>query len=115
MAIVGLSFRGKRRPWVVSKLRPLLQTQDGENSTRPPTWRLVSGSISWQPTIRVFFTKEPGQFSNQSPSGNRKSTRLNSSHQIISYAVFCLKKKKVQTNATPQPPPTQLHCSPHPP
>src|SRR5258708_28734585 len=27
------------------------------------------------------------------PSGDRKSTRLNSSHQIISYAVFCLKKK----------------------
>src|SRR5207244_8034576 len=25
--------------------------------------------------------------------GDRKSTRLNSSHQIISYAVFCLKKK----------------------
>src|SRR5438552_4451281 len=25
---------------------------------------------------------------------NRKSTRLNSSHQIISYAVFCLKKNK---------------------
>src|SRR5438552_12958220 len=25
---------------------------------------------------------------------DRKSTRLNSSHQIISYAVFCLKKKK---------------------
>src|SRR5258708_22720352 len=28
---------------------------------------------------------------------DRKSTRLNSSHQIISYAVFCLKKKKEQT------------------
>src|SRR5258708_36794876 len=28
---------------------------------------------------------------------DRKSTRLNSSHQIISYAVFCLKKKKRQT------------------
>src|SRR5258708_27388793 len=27
---------------------------------------------------------------------DRKSTRLNSSHQIISYAVFCLKKKKIQ-------------------
>src|SRR5438552_10220792 len=26
---------------------------------------------------------------------DRKSTRLNSSHQIISYAVFCLKKKRV--------------------
>src|SRR5258708_22170928 len=28
---------------------------------------------------------------------DRKSTRLNSSHQIISYAVFCLKKKKKHT------------------
>src|SRR5258708_29948769 len=28
---------------------------------------------------------------------DRKSTRLNSSHQIISYAVFCLKKKKQTT------------------
>src|SRR5258708_9765219 len=27
------------------------------------------------------------------PTLDRKSTRLNSSHQIISYAVFCLKKK----------------------
>src|SRR5438552_16831862 len=27
-------------------------------------------------------------------TADRKSTRLNSSHQIISYAVFCLKKKK---------------------
>src|SRR5258708_10142089 len=32
---------------------------------------------------------------------DRKSTRLNSSHQIISYAVFCLKKKKV-TSARPR-------------
>src|SRR5258708_30824586 len=28
---------------------------------------------------------------------DRKSTRLNSSHQIISYAVFCLKKKNLRT------------------
>src|SRR2546426_8025407 len=27
-------------------------------------------------------------------AGDRKSTRLNSSHLVISYAVFCLKKKK---------------------
>src|SRR5947208_9868522 len=32
---------------------------------------------------------------------DRKSTRLNSSHQIISYAVFCLKKKK-KTSASHQ-------------
>src|SRR5256885_6607244 len=29
------------------------------------------------------------------PEGDRKSTRLNSSHLVISYAVFCLKKKKI--------------------
>src|SRR5690625_5426180 len=29
--------------------------------------------------------------------GDRKSTRLNSSHVAISYAVFCLKKKKIKT------------------
>src|SRR5258708_31688436 len=30
---------------------------------------------------------------------DRKSTRLNSSHQIISYAVFCLKKKNTRKSA----------------
>src|SRR5205085_6287136 len=30
------------------------------------------------------------------PMGDRKSTRLNSSHSQISYAVFCLKKKKTK-------------------
>src|SRR2546426_6870877 len=29
-------------------------------------------------------------------AGDRKSTRLNSSHLVISYAVFCLKKKKIR-------------------
>src|SRR2546426_2987599 len=32
--------------------------------------------------------------------GDRKSTRLNSSHLVISYAVFCLKKKKKNTTPT---------------
>src|SRR5438270_3714166 len=32
--------------------------------------------------------------------GDRKSTRLNSSHSQISYAVFCLKKKKKKKNAS---------------
>src|SRR5258708_19034200 len=34
------------------------------------------------------------------PHIDRKSTRLNSSHQIISYAVFCLKKNKTSTAMT---------------
>src|SRR3712207_7290753 len=39
--------------------------------------------------------REIGQdtFVGKSPHGDRKSTRLNSSHANISYAVFCLKKK----------------------
>src|SRR5258708_10000264 len=42
---------------------------------------------------------EPERRRNQSEQGDRKSTRLNSSHQIISYAVFCLKKKtKLESN-----------------
>src|SRR5690606_39775961 len=36
--------------------------------------------------------------SNRAPPRDRKSTRLNSSHVKISYAVFCLKKKKNNTN-----------------
>src|SRR2546427_10970016 len=34
------------------------------------------------------------QYDPRRPFGDRKSTRLNSSHSQISYAVFCLKKKK---------------------
>src|SRR2546427_3307687 len=37
-----------------------------------------------------------GAFNGNPPFGDRKSTRLNSSHSQISYAVFCLKKKKKQ-------------------
>src|SRR3712207_7374327 len=39
---------------------------------------------------------------------DRKSTRLNSSHANISYAVFCLKKKKINSS-TPRP--TTPKCS----
>src|SRR5437870_11291496 len=37
---------------------------------------------------------------------DRKSTRLNSSHVAISYAVFCLKKKKINDNLIPIREPT---------
>src|SRR3712207_7864646 len=37
------------------------------------------------------------------PLGDRKSTRLNSSHANISYAVFCLKKKKEKIHILPYP------------
>src|SRR2546429_6621899 len=42
---------------------------------------------------------------------DRKSTRLNSSHGYISYAVFCLKKKKHQTYQLPYNHSTRYHVS----
>src|SRR2546430_4228606 len=39
---------------------------------------------------------------------DRKSTRLNSSHSQISYAVFCLKKKKTHHDLPPDPAPHSL-------
>src|SRR5262245_65153009 len=44
-----------------------------------------------------FMRLAEGNYSIHAVSGDRKSTRLNSSHLGISYAVFCLKKKKKKT------------------
>src|SRR2546430_5623260 len=50
-------------------------------------WKKTPGAVG----IRIMMTKEAGRDPNDP---DRKSTRLNSSHSQISYAVFCLKKKK---------------------
>src|SRR5207244_8970265 len=47
------------------------------------------------------------------PSLDRKSTRLNSSHQIISYAVFCLKKKTKLDNGVELMEPAALRAIHH--
>src|SRR3712207_7739670 len=44
--------------------------------------------------IAKAITELPGPFYIHCHHGDRKSTRLNSSHANISYAVFCLKKKR---------------------
>src|SRR5207244_7631498 len=46
------------------------------------------------PTCRRSAPSARGRPCSRRARRDRKSTRLNSSHQIISYAVFCLKKKK---------------------
>src|SRR5688500_20061692 len=49
--------------------------------------------------IRASTSKDDAERSKPCPDifeADRKSTRLNSSHLVISYAVFCLKKKKEQ-------------------
>src|SRR5258708_14219784 len=59
-----------------------------------PSIRLLLGTVTGVDTQRQTVSTHK----------DRKSTRLNSSHQIISYAVFCLKKKKkIRT----------LHCRLH--
>src|SRR2546428_6554918 len=45
--------------------------------------------------------QEREQHHSGASTGDRKSTRLNSSHDQISYAVFCLKKKKTSKLTTP--------------
>src|SRR5699024_12423779 len=44
--------------------------------------------------------RKPGEPISYHIQGDRKSTRLNSSHVSISYAVFCLKKKKKKTHTS---------------
>src|SRR5206468_8865178 len=59
---------------------------------------LLGPTVDGTPTVLVA-QEHVGQSSRQgrSASRDRKSTRLNSSHDQISYAVFCLKKKKKKT------------------
>src|SRR5690606_41277489 len=61
-------------------------------SSRPtsPTSRRSSTTSRTSPT----WTRTPTGSMRSPPGRDRKSTRLNSSHVKISYAVFCLKKKK---------------------
>src|SRR5437879_11594652 len=49
---------------------------------------ITSGAAKPHEILAVTFTERAARIS------DRKSTRLNSSHRCISYAVFCLKKKK---------------------
>src|SRR3712207_8829696 len=66
--------------------------------------KLLELSDPGNPLLQKLLRKAPGTFSHSMQVGNlaenaaeriedRKSTRLNSSHANISYAVFCLKKK----------------------
>src|SRR5436309_11492525 len=51
-------------------------------------------------TAGSLFYLAPPRHQHQAQRQDRKSTRLNSSHVKISYAVFCLKKKKKKKNET---------------
>src|SRR5256885_1148907 len=67
--------------------------------------RLAEQSLSWDAsTARDWLARRLGlsdSVYHPLPATDRKSTRLNSSHLVISYAVFCLKKKKLPPLARP--------------
>src|SRR3712207_7168673 len=66
-----------------------------QSSSSVLTGRVIS-SQSRQPLENVVVTATSPQLQGeQTVLTDRKSTRLNSSHANISYAVFCLKKKKI--------------------
>src|SRR5256885_8300719 len=71
-----------RDPAIPARLRP-----------PPNPWRR---SIRTAGKEKPLFLANAGRTSNNEVEKDRKSTRLNSSHLVISYAVFCLKKKKQQ-------------------
>src|SRR5438132_8083442 len=65
-----------------------------------------------RPEARRFREDDGGEHQELLVAGDadRKSTRLNSSHTVISYAVFCLKKKK-PTSYGPAGPAVRSDCS----
>src|SRR5258708_14382689 len=66
-------------------------------------WPKASPRSRWRITPTCGAPRWWTASTNSTPTSSvsdRKSTRLNSSHQIISYAVFCLKKKKKQPALT---------------
>src|SRR5437868_9792005 len=78
----------------------------------PYTTLFRSAFFVWKPRLFQLSvdTSEAcgGEYAISSPS-DRKSTRLNSSHVSISYAVFCLKKKKKNQTTKPKTLYTTLH------
>src|SRR2546422_2986665 len=76
-----------------SQTNPLGSALDQESSTsilRRAT-KLIQ---TLAPTVHAAPASYSGDLDGQRTTIDRKSTRLNSSHGYISYAVFCLKKKK---------------------
>src|SRR5712664_4490294 len=63
---------------------------------RPPRSTLFPYTTLFRSAGNCSMPSAPGAFGFSAIPTDRKSTRLNSSHDQISYAVFCLKKKKIK-------------------
>src|SRR3989475_1429015 len=87
---------------LISALHKSLRDSDPDASLYWMTRMLDSGEDPLYVARRLvrFASEDVG---NADPQADRKSTRLNSSHSQISYAVFCLKKKKISNNTVSKP------------
>src|SRR5256885_3642955 len=72
-------------------------------------YRLDKGKEKWSTPLPA---SKPAANAGRNP--DRKSTRLNSSHLVISYAVFCLKKKKIESRLSQTTTLTCRHVLVHP-
>src|SRR2546422_7798755 len=93
----------------------------------PPRRRRVSqADVSAAPRLKTFVAsrqrdwgdccvtpRSPRRCREGAGERDRKSTRLNSSHGYISYAVFCLKKKKNTYDSTPTVRRMSMRCTNH--
>src|SRR5216684_8911338 len=74
---------------------PILVTRRGKVAGVFLPWHEASLPVDFKRELFAMLSAEIGR---QLKKKDRKSTRLNSSHGYISYAVFCLKKKKKKHN-----------------
>src|SRR5256885_8120844 len=65
----------------------------GQGLLDPVTKQVVSDDLAEQTRVTLDNVNKVLEAAGTSLTKDRKSTRLNSSHLVISYAVFCLKKK----------------------
>src|SRR5690348_17795417 len=84
-------FRSDRRALCLGGLERLFERQLANGS------RCEAGGVLCGKQPRRQRQRDDSSDGDTSGVGDRKSTRLNSSHPSISYAVFCLKKKKQNT------------------
>src|SRR5256885_11405911 len=94
-AFLGISVGLGRNAWTQTR------EEDSRTASAAPQWRTRKSRA--QARARRVEELHPEQ------TVDRKSTRLNSSHLVISYAVFCLKKNMTITSRDPLPPNPNVH------
>src|SRR2546422_6203146 len=84
------------RDWSSDVCSSDLRSESSRSNWASDRASMTSNAVVWPPRASRLDEKASPAL----PASDRKSTRLNSSHGYISYAVFCLKKKKKNNHRT---------------